>query len=186
MKNWKRYLALFVCALTAVTAANVNKASAYFTDHTEAKGGYHVVAKDVKTIPEEQVSELQKTITVKNTGEVDCWARAKVISGSLFDIAYGPGADWREGGDGYWYYDKILNPESDTEVTQYSTPITASISIKDEVDPDEFMSEFNVVVITECTPVLYDSYGQPYANWELAAQQWEIDENGEWKESDWL
>lgn len=186
MKNWKRYLALFVCALTAVTAANVNRASAYFTDHTEARGGYPVEAKDVITKVREEVSGLQKTITVENVGQADCWARVKVISGSLFDITYGPGADWRDGGDGYWYYDKILNPATDTEGTQISTPITASISIRDEVDPDEFMSEFNVVVITECTPVLYDSHGKPYPDWNLAAEDWTTDENGERKEGDWL
>ena len=188
MKNWKKTLALFVCALTAVTAANIKTASAYFTAHTEAKGGYHVVAKEVKTIPDEEVSELQKKITVKNVGEVDCWARLKVISGSLFDIEYGPGAGWSDGGDGFWYYDQILTPDG-IDGPQTATPFTATISIKGEVDPDEFMSEFNVVVITECTPVLYNGYGEPYANWELAAQKWIIDENGEWKEwkeSDWL
>ena len=181
MKNWKKALALFVCALTAVAAANVNMASAYFTAHTEAKGGYHVAAKEVKTIPDEEVSELQKTVTVTNVGEADCWARLKVISGSLFDLTFEPGEGWTDGGDGYWYYDKILNPASDESGTQSATPFKVSISIKDEVDPDEFMSEFNVVVITECTPVLYDENGQPYANWDLAAQHWEIDENGEWK-----
>ena len=179
MKNWKRYLALFVCALTAVTAANVNQASAYFTDYTEAQGGLQ--AKAIKIIADEYVSDLQKTITVKNVGEVDCWARAKVISGSLFGITYEPGDDWRDGGDGYWYYDKILNPATDTEGTQISSPIKASITIEGEVDADEFMSEFNVIVITECTPVLYDNQGQPYADWNLAAQNWTIDENGEWR-----
>ncbi len=181
MKNWKRKAALFVCALTAVAAANVNTASAYFTARTEARGGYDVEAKEVKVIPDEQVSDLQKTITVKNTGEADCWARVKVLSGSLFDITYGAGAGWSEGtADDYWYYDKVLKSG------ESATAITASISIKGEVDKDEFMSEFNVVVITECTPVLYDENGQQYANWELAAQQWKIDENGEWKEDKWL
>ena len=185
MKNWKKALALFVCALTAVAAANIDKASAYFTDHTEARGGYHVVAKEVKTFPDEKVSDLEKTITVKNVGEADCWARLKVISGSLFDLALAPGDGWYDGGDGYWYYDTILTPDG-KEGPHAASPFKAAISIKGEVDPDEFMSEFNVVVITECTPVLYDSYGQPYANWELAAQKWTIDENGEWKEGDWL
>ena len=33
---------------------------------------------------------------------------------------------------------------------------------------DEDMETFNVVVVQECTPVLYNEAGEPYADWALS------------------
>lgn len=31
----------------------------------------------------------------------------------------------------------------------------------------EYTDDFNVIVIQECTPVLYDENGNPYADWNV-------------------
>ena len=54
---------------------------------------------------------------------------------------------------GYWYYDKVLpaGKKTETELNiKYTFP-----SVNDKPE------EFNIVVIQECTPVLYDENGNP-------------------------
>lgn len=181
MKNAKRYAALFVCALAAVACVRTGTAGAYFTAYTTAAGGYDVVAKEVKMKPEEDVDGLKKTILIENTGEVECWARLKVFNGDAFDITYTHGEEWTQGEDGYWYYSEILQPGEKTAST-----VVASIAFKEEIDRDEFMSDCNVVVVTECTPVLYDATGKPYARWDLLAnEEWKVDVGEDGKIEEW-
>lgn len=169
MNKMKKYIALFVCALTAVALATVSLTSAYFTARTQADGGHDVVAKDVITIPEEDVKGLTKTITIKNVGEADCWVRVKLFYSSDLDIKYEAAEGWTLKDDGYWYYDEIV-PKG---ATLDKAPLKASIEGVDEkVAADKFFDEFNVVVITESTPVLFDKSGEAYADWSLAANEW--------------
>ncbi|MFR0951711.1 MAG: hypothetical protein ACLSGK_02295 [Lachnospiraceae bacterium] len=60
---------------------------------------------------------------------------------------------WTAGDDGYWYYDEVLpaGKETKTELNiKYTFP-----------SGDDKPEEFNIVVIQECTPVLYKEDGTP-------------------------
>jgi hypothetical protein len=61
------------------------------------------------------------------------------------------GAGWAEGADGYWYYSGIVPAGGKTE------ELTVSIQPKDGLAQD-----YDVIVIQECAPVLYDENGQAY------------------------
>ena len=60
--------------------------------------------------------------------------------------------------DGYWYYSDIVPVSGNTE------ELLAQIAI-----PEEYKESFNVVVVQECTPVLYEEDGTPYADWNRIA-----------------
>lgn len=66
------------------------------------------------------------------------------------------GEGWTLGEDGYYYY-KDMIPAGGSTANELLVKI-------DNMDSKE---DFNVVVIQECAPVLYDENGNPYANWDM-------------------
>lgn len=66
------------------------------------------------------------------------------------------GEGWSSGKDGYWYYSNPVAPKDKT----------ASLLVQITLPED-----FNVEIVKECTPVLHDENGNPYAGWNLATNQ---------------
>lgn len=159
-KIWKRKTFwLTAAALLLVGGLSIQEAMAYFTTYVEAEGGYTVTL-GPSTVIEETVEDMTKSITISNTGNVDCYVRVKVFAGSTVDIAYFGSANWSKDADGYWYYKDIVPVGGKTEV------LNATISVADGFE--ESFTNFNVIVIQECTPVLYKSDGSPYGDWNAA------------------
>lgn len=100
---------------------------------------------------------MEKHIVLTNTGESDCFVRVKVFAGSQITLTMS-GSSWNQGEDGYWYYSDIVPVSGNTE------ELLAQIAI-----PEEYKESFNVVVVQECTPVLYEEDGTPYADWNRIA-----------------
>ena len=107
------------------------------------------------------VEDMTKHIVLVNTGENDCYVRIKVFCGSRFTINYSSAADdkgepyWNlNESDGYWYYRDIVPAGEKTE------ELLAEIEV-----PEGFTESFDIVVIQECTPVLYGEDGTAGA-WE--------------------
>ena len=98
-----------------------------------------------------------KDIRIENTGGIDCYVRVKVFAGSTVDLSFAA-EEWSKDTDGYWYYNNIVAPGAS------SSPMVVSIKGPE----DEDMETFNVVVIQECTPVLYNEDGNPYADWAMS------------------
>lgn len=144
-------------ALVLVGTAGLREAMAYFTTYVRAAGGYTVTL-GYETEIEEDVRDMTKHIVISNTGETDCYVRVKVFSGSTFDIAFSTEGGWSLADDGYWYYDSILPVGGNT------SELLAAVTV-----PEDYTDTFNIVVVQECTPVLYDEAGEPYADWERAA-----------------
>lgn len=144
-----------------VLGYTANSTLAYFTTYASAKGGVTIELGHNTRIKEE-FKDWKKTIQIENTGDVDCYIRTKIIAASQFDIT-AEGSNWSLSSDGYWYYSQIVKPGEMTEA------IVASIKVKKEVE-----ASFNVVVVQECTPVVYDKDGNPCssenADWSAAAQ----------------
>lgn len=147
-------------AIALIGGASVHSAMAYFTTYVTAKGG-HPVTLGTQTSIEEEVEDMTKHIVISNTGESECYVRVKVFSGSQYTIQFSGAVD-EEGNpywslnqeDGYWYYKDILAVGEETE------ELLAKIEF-----PEEWKESFDIVVIQECTPVLYDESGTPYADW---------------------
>ena len=146
---------LAAAALGLTISLSVGSAMAYFTTYAEAEGGYTVsIGSTTKT--KEEFSNWTKHVQVENTGDTECYVRVKAFSGSQFPLSYsGEAGAWSQGEDDYWYYSQILQPGE----------TTSELLIKIENIPEEFKDSFNVVVVQECTKVLYDENGNPYQDW---------------------
>ncbi len=158
MKFWERYgrlIAMSAAALGMTAALTVESSMAYFTTYVSA-GGSNVVTLGSNTALDEDVSNMTKHITVVNPSENDCFVRVKVYSGSEIPIEVRGDANWRRGDDDYWYYGPVLAAGASTTVLDAA--IDAAGFDKDN---------FNVVVIQECTPVVYDDAGNETANWDM-------------------
>ncbi|NBI91298.1 hypothetical protein D3Z45_12155 [Lachnospiraceae bacterium] len=148
----------FAIGLLLVCGIEEKPSTAYFTTYASAKGGYELQA-GTETEIEEEIIELTKHIRIVNTGKVDCFVRVKVFAGSLTPVSYlDDSGKWRLEGDGYWYYQDILASGAATEELAATIEVPAGM--------EDMMDSFDVVVIQECTAVLYREDGTPYADWE--------------------
>ena len=155
-KLHKKPLIMAAATLALIGTLAVGSAMAYFTTYSTAGGGVTMNMGFTETIPNEEVDENGKHITITNTGNYDCFVRVKAFA--PVELTYNaPDGGWTDGGDGYWYYDEVL-PAGET--TSHELNITYKFP-----SGDEKPEEFNIVVIEECTPVLYQEDGTPYADW---------------------
>ena len=154
LHNKPLIMAAATLALTGTLA--VGSAMAYFTTYSTAGGGVTMNMGFTKTIPKEEVDEKGKHVTIENTGNYDCFVRVRAFA--PVELTYNaPDGGWTAGEDGYWYYAEVLPAKSETAQElniKYTFP-----------SGDDKPEEFNIVVIEECTPVLYDEDGNPYADW---------------------
>ena len=158
----KRIIALSAAAFCMITAASVKEATAYFTTYVSA-GGSHIINLGSETEIKEKFSNMTKHISLTNTSQInDCYVRVKVFFADWLKpyISYEDTSEsgklWTYSeGDGYWYYGPILPAGASTEV------FDVKIDVPEGIDKDSF----NVVVIQECTPVIYDEAGNPSADW---------------------
>ena len=152
---------LWLAALAAVLAlcASVGTASAYFTTYAQARGGYTIELGD-RTEIYERFSQWTKHVAVMSEPDSEpVFVRVRAFWGETYDVEYDGGAAWTEGADGFWYCDSILNGGEETpELDIHIVNVPAYVEEGDG---------FNVVVIYETTPVLYDGNGAPYADWSV-------------------
>lgn len=166
---------LSAVALGMVASLTVKGALAYFTTYVSA-GGSHVVTLGSQTEIHEDLSDMTKHISITNTSQInDCFVRVKVFYGGDVNVTY---HDKSESGnlwtyskeDGYWYYGPILAAGESTEI----------LDVKIEDLPEDFdRDSFNVVVIQECTPVVYDEDGNPTADWKNVFSAYQKTAGGE-------
>ena len=158
LHNKPLIMAAATLALTGTLA--VGSAMAYFTTYSTAGGGVTMNMGFTETVPNEEVDENGKHVTITNTGKYDCFVR--VIAFAPVELTYNaPDGGWTAGADDYWYYDEVL-PAGQT--TKKELNITYKFPAGDSEGKNK-PDEFNVVVIQECTPVLYDDTGKAYADW---------------------
>ncbi len=154
----KRNIFLTACTIILVCSVSIGSAFAYFTTYTEAKGGYTISLGDKTTIEEPKVSEMTKHIVIKNLeGSEPVWVRARAFGGEVYELIYSDkSGKWLPNSDGYYYYKDILTAGQSTE----------ELLVKIENIPED-AEDFDIVVVYETTPVLYDENGEPYADWTL-------------------
>ncbi|MGC4018053.1 MAG: hypothetical protein QM793_01635 [Muricomes sp.] len=154
----KKMFVVSAAALVLVGSLKLPDAMAYFTTAVTAKGG-HPVTMGSETSIKERFANWTKYIVIENTGEAECWVRVKAFAGSQFQLDYSDdNGKWTLGPDDYWYYSDIVPVGGETK------ELMAKITV-----PEEYKDSFDVVVIQECTAVLYDESGKPYADWDRIA-----------------
>lgn len=160
MKNMK--LSHKICALLAVLCvafASAGTAWAYFTSYAITAGRYPVAIGDRVEIHEEF---SRWTKHVRLTAQADSgpvYVRARAFHSDLYDIEYNvPEGKWRDGGDGWYYYDDIL----------YAGQTTSELTVNIKNVPEEIKDplDFGVAVVYESTPVRYREDGTAYADWD--------------------
>ncbi len=169
-KTWKQKTVwLSAAALLLAGAVSLPKAMAYFTTYAAAGGGVEVRISNTRTEVEEKVEGLTKQIQLKNTSTQDEYVRVKVLCGSAFTLEFtNESGKWSLNEDGYWYYSDILKPGDTTK------PLLAGITV-----PEDQKDDFDVIVVEESTPVLYDENGDPYADWSLKSDKGIAEEGAE-------
>lgn len=155
-KLHKKPLVLAAAAIALTGSLSAGSAMAYFTTYATASGGVRMKMGFTTTVPDEKVDEKGKHVTISNVGDYDCFVRVRAFAPVALNYQ-APDGGWRDGGDGYWYYEEIL-PAGET--TKQELNVSYQFP-----EGDEKASEFNVVVIQECTPILYDEEGNAYADW---------------------
>lgn len=159
----RKTAAATVIALVLILGVSVTAAQAYFTTFTEARGS-HTLELELRTEVHEDVEGLEKRIEVENKGDLDCYVRVGIHAGSGFTLKCAGESPWREGTDGYWYYDTVL------KAGERTSQLTADIKVPEEdagMDP----AEFNVVVVQESTPAIYEADGNVHAEWNSSAER---------------
>lgn len=167
MKNRKAKQSICLAAAAAVLVGSlsVGSALAYFTTYARAEGGVVLDLGFTRILPEEKVEDRAKQITIQNTGDYDCYVRMKALVGDDYIIGYSEPGDeekWTPGADGFYYYSDILVAK-----TGVSSRIDVNITFPEPEDGEA--PDFNVIIIQECTPVLFDNEGNPYADWNKIA-----------------
>lgn len=189
MKYFEKYgkvIAMTAAALGMTAALTIESSLAYFTTYVSA-GGSEVVSLGAQTTIHEDVSLMTKHITIRNTSQInDCFVRVKVFCPDGFTVEFtdvSGGDNWYEGEDGYWYYRPIL-PASTEDNASLTTVLDAKINVPEGFDRDDF----NVVVIQECTPVVYDEDGNATADWSRVYSEYEDEQEDSGRlgeEADW-
>ena len=158
MRNqWKR--ARGVCGLAGILLAGVSATSAYFTTYTTTSGSGSIELGNITHIVEETEGHIyRKDIQIQNEeGSGPVFVRVKLFYGDRSDLSFELGEGWSLGTDGFYYYDDAL------EATQSTSVLRVSIA---RVGADaEKPQDFNVVVVAESTPALYDEQGNPAPDW---------------------
>ncbi|MBQ2040609.1 MAG: hypothetical protein II482_00525 [Lachnospiraceae bacterium] len=147
----KNKLLLTALAVILAMGVMVAPALAYFTAHTEAAGG---IALDLghQTTIDEEFYDWGKIISVNNEGPESCYVRVQAFSSERLEVK-ASGA-WTDGGDGWWYYNDIVDAGEST------TPLDVAISDKSEKELVDGQI-VDVAIVYESMKVVYDENGKP-------------------------
>ena len=161
----KRNFIVFACAAIMILTASVKSASAYFTTYVSAVGMKEVVLGENTEI-EERIDGVIKNITIKaDTDSEPVWVRVKGFSPdeAAFPVRYNlgenPDSNWTEGADGWWDYAYPIANNGDVTYDTMTSTLTVGMELpttKPDGTPVKPGDTFNLVVVYECTPVLYD------------------------------
>ena len=157
----KIIIVLSLLALVLIYFASIKSAMAYFTTYAEAEGSHPLVLQSQSEIIE-KVEGWKKNIQIKNNYNTKIYVRVAVFSVQSLSIS---GEDWEEKKDDYWYYQKPLSPQDTTPVLE------AKIAAPQDPPVQE---NFNVAVVYETIPVLYDKDGKPIEDWNQKVKRKEL------------
>ena len=157
MKKSKLTITLALFAVVLISAAGLGKSGAYFTTYAEAEGAL-TIALGEETRIVETFSDWTKHVSISNAenSNYPVFVRVKAFCAS-YELTYS-GDGWTLGDDGFYYYADPVEAGSASGILDiHIDHVPANIE-----DPGR---KFNVVVVSECTPALYDEDGNVYCDW---------------------
>ena len=161
----KRTICLTLAALIMAAGLTVGTAMAYFTTYVTADGGAVLKLGFTDTEIKEEVIAGKKELTLTNVGDFPAYVRIKALVGDEHPVVYSEpqetNGSWELKADGYYEYGKFLAPGEST----------TQINVGFDLDGNE---SFNVIIVQESTPVLYDENGEAYCDWSVKADISEI------------
>ena len=165
--SMRKCLCLAAAAVVLASGPAVGRAMAYFTANAEAKGSVTLNMNFTEIEPDEEIVSKVKRISIQNTGDVECYVRVKIFAGQKYQnlLSYeGSSVKWNQNAeDGYFYYSDIVMPQGSTDD---DPPLLVKLEMLESKALEDGLEDFNVIVIAECTPVLYHEDGSPYADWD--------------------
>lgn len=164
----KKNIFLFALAIVLILATSVSGALAYFTTYSEAKGGYVIeIGNGTEIIEVNDFYNWTSHVAIFNTeNSQPVYVRARAFVGDMYTLSCS-GSGWTIGEEGFYHYDSIVNGGETTS--------ELCIEIVDVPDGNDLAANknrrddihFNMVVIYETTPVMYNENGEPYVDWSL-------------------
>ena len=153
---------LTFAAIVLALAANLSLAWGYFTTYTQASGRWPRRMGDKTNNTEDESDWTQNVVITSEEGSEPVFVRAKAFGSGKYELEYSdPTNSWSRGNDGFYYLNRpLMGGEKTPE-------LLVKINGVPDKPQEEADKEFNVVVVYETTPVLYDASGNPYANWEM-------------------
>ena len=128
---------LFVAGAVALACTSVGGTFAYYKAAATAEGGKTINVQPTTEITE-NLDGNNKIVSVTNTGDTDLYIRV---------VGYGSigasGSGWSQSGD-YYYYGSVIKPGETTSTIEFTV---------DDTDKDR---DFDVVVVEEATPAIFD------------------------------
>ncbi len=162
MKRRNIFLAVLAAAL--ILSVSLCGAVAYFTTSISASGSVQIELGPNTDIVEPDISRWTKHVVVTNNDDSkqSVYVRVKAFAGSEYTLQYS-GEGWTIDSEGFYRYSDPVAPGGQTE---------NELLIKIDNIPENAADRggFNVPVVYEATPVLYDEAGEPYADWNLKAE----------------
>lgn len=162
-------IAAIIAVVAIILTASVGATIAYFTAATTAKASIETSFSEytsIQQVSKEDIVDWMMPFSVTNDADShrEVYVRAKAFNGSKYGMTcsnpVGGAQNWTLHDDDYYYYGPILG------VNQSTTTLEVRMDNYNNALSDAPVGEaFQVGVIYETTPVLYDASGNPYADW---------------------
>ncbi len=158
-KTILRPVLLAVLALVLIAGASMGTAWAYFTTYATMKGGVTLSLGDTTEITE-RVDQNKKVVVISaDEKSQPVFVRVKAFCSAEYSLTY-EGTGWTLGTDDYYYYGEPIGANEDT--TELTITILGAdgnpIKVTDNAEPGD---EFNIIVVYETVPVVFDQYENP-------------------------
>lgn len=165
---------LAAVAFVLVMCMGIAPAWAYFTDTTNASGTIPIGIEPSTDITEE-FDELGKHVTIVNDEDATAavFVRVRVYSPVECQVA---GEGWSGPEDGWYYYGEAVAPGGKTTVLDAKITFPKAKE-SGAAEGAEVGDNFNVIVVYESTPAVYDENGNPAPDWNNVLDSGE-DEGG--------
>ena len=154
---------LAALAFVLLISSGTGIVNAYFTTYVTADS-WNTVSLETEITVMEELHDIEKTVTLENTGECDCWVRLRAILPPGFEPYYNIGNEWVLKEDGFYYYTAQLPAGYKT-----SAPFVVGVRNTPKVN-GETPPEFNIVVIAESIPCAGVDETYDRADWNLQAE----------------
>ena len=148
----RKFIALLAVMMLIITSIGVT--AAYFSDTDKTEGVATLNLKGETRI--EEGDKDFKQIIITNTGKADLLVRAKLfgVDENIMNVTVPSG--WVAGKDGWYYFKTILPGDQNPQATT-GDPIEVKVKEKlPEKELAELGDSFDVTVVHEATPVVYD------------------------------